>query len=330
MMPYWFHYPFVFLLLLPVWWVLWVLFSRRKQRSFEFSWFEELKKVFRSDSLSYKYYFSLITLAFLLFICLLASPYKRFTEETVEKNGIDIEILFDISYSMTATDLKPSRIDVAKQVFSDFVDGLTSDRVGMIVFAGRPFTSFPLTFDYNFIKEYLKTLTVDTINQWVSGLQWTAIGDAIILGESAFWKEENRQKIMILLTDGEANRWMNPISAIKYLKDKNIKAYTIWVGKTEKTFVTATDIFWNPQKVEVWGVDEESLKEIANQTWGKYYRATSSDALKQIIAEIGKLEKTKIEAKKTMYEHPYETPFLWLLLLVLWGIGILSFRKVKL
>lgn len=116
-----------------------------------------------------------ISISLVLFVLLLASPYQKFTQETVERNGIDIEILFDVSYSMTATDLKPSRLEIAKKVFSDFVNGLTSDRVGMIVFAGKPFTSFPLTFDYHFIQQFLQNLTIDIIDQSMYGLQGTAI-----------------------------------------------------------------------------------------------------------------------------------------------------------
>lgn len=285
--------------------------------------------MYKNDSLFYKIYIALISLSFFFFLVILAWPYTTYSEEKVEKNGIDIQILFDVSYSMTATDLEPNRLEVAKKVFSDFVDTLTSDRVWMVVFAGRPYVSFPLTFDYIFIKDFLSKITSDTINQNVYWLQWTAIWDAMILWESSFHSDEKRQKIMILLTDWEANRWINPLTAIKYIKEKWIKVYTIGVGWDQKTYVSSTDMFWNPQKLEVWWIDEETLKEIAWQTWGKYYRATSPEALSKIVQEIGSLEKTKIEEKKIVFEKSLVFPFVLILCFLMCWVMFLFIRKVK-
>lgn len=324
-----FHHPWVFFLILPFLLLFWYLIFTKVKRSTYFSWFEELRQVYKTDAFLSKIQLATLFIAGIFFFIVLASPYTKYSEQTVEKNGIDIEILFDVSYSMTATDLQPNRLEIAKQVFSEFVDGLTSDRVGMVVFAGRPFTSFPLTFDYAFIKEFLQSIHPDTIDQSVYGLQWTAIWDAMILWEAWFKDDGNREKIMILLTDWEANRWMNPISAIKYLKNKNIKVYTIGVWWTEKTTVVANDAFWNSQKLEVWWVDEETLKKIASETNGKYYRATSSNTLKEIIQEIGSLHKSKIEEKKTVYEKPFVFPFLVILSLLLLLALILRFRNIK-
>lgn len=324
-----FYHPWVFLFLLPFFGLFWYLFITKKKRSVYFSWFEELKKVYKTDSFLSRLQFITLFLSWIIFFFIFAFPYTKYSEQTVEKNGIDIEILFDVSYSMTATDLKPNRLEIAKQVFSEFIDGLASDRVGMIVFAGRPFTSFPLTFDYAFVKEFLKGMQPDTIDQSVYDLQWTAIWDAMILWEAWFQDDNSRERIMILLTDGEANRWMNPISAIKYLKNKNIKVYTIGVWWTEKTTVVANDTFWNAQKLEVWWVDEETLKKIASETDWKYYRATSSRTLKEIIQEIGGLHKSKIEEKKTVYEKPFIFPLLVILFFLLGLAVILRFRNIK-
>lgn len=103
------------------------------------------------------YIFLLLFLSFII-ICMLAGPYKNYSIETQKKNGVDIEIVFDLSYSMIATDITPSRIEVAKKVLHDFIGELSSDRVGMVLFAGQAFASVPLTYDYDFLQEFIKQM----------------------------------------------------------------------------------------------------------------------------------------------------------------------------
>jgi Ca-activated chloride channel family protein len=106
---------------------------------------------------------------------LLANPSSINTSQIEKKNGIDIEILFDISYSMKAEDLSPNRLEIAKDTLVNFISQISSDRVGLTIFAGKPFTSVPITFDYNFLKDYIKNIDVDTINQAYTYLQGTAM-----------------------------------------------------------------------------------------------------------------------------------------------------------
>ncbi|USN58586.1 MAG: VWA domain-containing protein [Candidatus Peribacteria bacterium] len=124
---------------------------------------------------------------------------------------MDIEILLDVSYSMMAEDLAPNRLAVAKEVIHNFVSEQVSNRVGLVVFSGRPFSSLPLTFDYKIIEKIVSRISTDIINQERTNLQGTAIGDAMMLGMDNLEKkdtEENatREKVMILMTDGEANK----------------------------------------------------------------------------------------------------------------------------
>jgi len=129
---------------------------------------------------------------------------------------------------MIAQDILPSRIDVAKKVFSDFIWALESDRVGLILFAGNPFQSVPLTYDYDFLKNFIDDMSVESVDQNNPILQGTAIGDALVLGSGVLSKENpEREKIIILITDGEANRGIEPELALKLLKEKNTKTYTI-------------------------------------------------------------------------------------------------------
>ena len=311
-----FLYPFIlfFLFALPFLWAY--IFISRPSRSIYFSGFEELKKIYVRDSKWYHIQLGVLFFIFTLYIILLARPYRVDFFHTTEKNGIDIQIVFDVSYSMAATDLKPNRLEVAKKVVSDFVDWLESDRVWLVLFAGLPFTSSPLTFDYNFVKDFIREISLDTIRQDIFMLQWTALWDGMLIGEKWFSSETSkREKVMILMTDWEANRWIDPLVALKYLKEKGIKVYTIWVGGLEKTSVETADMFGNPVNIDIGGIDETTLKKIASETWWNYYRATSKDTLEKIFHEIGSLEKTKIQEKKPE-ERKKESNTIFLFLLM--------------
>lgn len=252
----------------------------------------------------------------------------EFEKEKIKKNGIDIQIVFDTSYSMIAEDIKPSRIEVAKNVVSNFVTALEADRVGVVLFAWKPFSSVPLSFDYTFLQSFFSDISVQTIDQDIAHLTGTAIGDALVLAADNLIQDNiEREKIVILMTDGEANKWLDPILALKYLKDKNIKTYTIGVGKDENTFIDIIDRVGFRQKVQIGGVDEETLLKIAHETWWKYYRADSESALDDIFSDIGKLEKKEIEVEKIVLQKPKDREFL-LFLMALYAIMLfLIFRK---
>jgi Ca-activated chloride channel family protein len=231
---------------------------------------------------------------------------------------------------MEATDLEPNRITVARDVISSFLWNLKTDRVWVVVFSGKPFTSIPLTFDYSFLKDYVNSINTETINQNNYMLQWTAIWDAMVMGSYLFdEKSVDREKVMIIVTDWEANKWLQPTEALKLLKDKKIKSYTIWIGWLEKTYVNVSDPLWNIQNVEIWWIDEETLKKIAEETGWIYYRASSKEFFKKIFDDIDKLEKKEIEVEvKKLYETKYEY-FYYILLLLQTMFVLLLFKKVR-
>ncbi|MDD3303147.1 MAG: VWA domain-containing protein, partial [Candidatus Gracilibacteria bacterium] len=296
-----------FLLLIPlIGFVIYIFF--KKKNKIKFSFYEDVKKVYKHSNTYYYIFYVLLVLIIVCYTIILANPNKTNTTEKVNKNGVDIVLAFDISYSMEATDLQPSRMDVARNVISSFLGNLKTDRVGVVIFSGKPFTSIPLTFDYNFLKDYVATLSPETINQNNMSLQGTAIGDAMVMGSYLYDnKSKDREKVMIIVTDGEANKGLDPTTALKLLKDKKIKAYTVGIGGLEKTYTYVTDQFGNQLKAEVGGVDEPTLKKIATETGGKYYRATSQTVFKEIFDEINKLEKKDIQVEtKKVYDTRYE------------------------
>lgn len=327
-----FVYPFFLFLLL---WVggIWMYIIFKKKQGIQLVSYEDIRKVYKTHVWNIYVYFTLLFFIACIFIVILAKPVERNAIEEIEKNGIDIALVFDVSYSMEATDISPSRILVAKKVITQFIDNIKTDRIWFVFFAGKPFISTPLTFDTIFLKKYLDRVTTSTIDQTQSQLQWTAIGDAMLLWERLLEDEKasDRKKVMILVTDGEANVWIDPKIALKMLKEKNIKMYTIWVWWLEKTFVLTPDVFWRTQKLEIGWVDEGTLKKMAQETWWKYYRATSKEAMEQVFEDIGKLEKKNIvvQTRLSQTERFSELAKILIVLQVLL-FGIIFFKKIRL
>ena len=318
-----------FLLLIPlIGFVIYIFF--KKKNKIKFSFYEDIKKVYKHSNTYYYIFYVLLILIIIFYTIILANPNKTNTTEKVNKNWVDIVLAFDISYSMEATDLQPTRMDVARNVISSFLWNLKTDRVWIVVFSWKPFTSIPLTFDYNFLKDYVASLSPKTINQNNMNLQWTAIWDAMVMGSYLYDnKSKDREKVMIIVTDWEANKWLDPTTALKLLKDKKIKAYTVWIWWLEKTYTYVTDQFWNQLKAEIWWVDETTLKNIASETWWKYYRATSQTVFKEIFDEINKLEKKDIQVEtKKVYDTRYEW-FYYILLILQTCFILLLFKRIR-
>jgi len=254
--------------------------------------------------------------------------YGTLEKQIIKKDGIDIQIVLDMSYSMIAEDIKPRRIDAAKQMLSQFVQEIDSDRIWIILFSGKPFQSVPLTYDYDFLQDFIADISVDIVNQSSNvELAGTALWDGLILASDALTREKSeREKVIILITDGEANKWVKPELALRLLKQEGIKTYTIWVGKWEDTTISIP--VWNfIQQIQVSGVDEEILQKISNETGAAYYRADSSRALKQILETIAQLEKTQLEYEIYTTKQYYDILILFLILLFLLPIIYIYFYK---
>ena len=310
-----FLYPLYFIGIIPIVCLLLFLYFK-KTKSINFSGFSDLQKIYGQNSLVYKWYFLLIFFISFVFLSILAHPVNYSSEDTIKKNGIDIKLVFDLSYSMIAEDLKPNRLEVAKDMISLFIDSLETDRVWLVLFSGKPFTSVPLTFDYDFLKGFIADISMETIDRRYWDLWWTAIGDALVLAYDSFDSDDEREKIIILITDGEANTWIDPITALKLLKENNIKTYTIWVWWSEDTFIEYVDDFGFKEKIAVWAVDEDTLIKIATETGWKYFNASSKEALKGIFWSIAELEKKEIEYTTIEKREDAYEPFLYMLILL--------------
>ena len=248
-----------------------------------------------------------------LIVLALMQPQYGFESESVSRQGIDIMIALDVSGTMAAEDFKPNRIKAAQKITEDFISGITDHRVGLVVFAGVALTQCPLTIDYGVLTELLRHTSLGMMKQ-----DGTAIGDAII---NAVYKfnttgKEKRDKVIILLSDGENNAGIDPLTAAKVASDKGIRIYTIGVGSLEGAPVPYykngvkryySDYYGHVQKPQL---DEQLLKDIAYLTKGLYFRATDNEALEQIYKTIATLEKGKIDVNKTML---YSERFYWFL-----------------
>ncbi len=257
-----------------------------------------LNQVYKRSSTNYTILLSLFLVLTFLFFVFLAAPYSTQSTEKIKRNGIDIEIVFDLSYSMIANDIQPNRLEAAKNVLRQFISRVENDRVWLVLFSGKPFQSIPLTYDYTFIENFIWDLQIETINQSRPELQGTAIGDWLVLASDALTRDENeREKVMILITDWEANKWVNPELALKYIKDAGIKVYTIWVWQQWETTIELPSYGWFTQTVRISGVDEEILTKIAEETGWFYERADSEQSFQKILDTIANLEKKELETQ---------------------------------
>jgi len=283
--------------------------------------FEDLQKISKKSwkrfLLPLKNFLVIFALIFL--IIALARPQAVSEKEKINKNGLDIILAIDVSESMLAEDLQPNRIEAAKSYISDFIKKLTSDRVGLLVFAGKPFTQSALTFDYGIIDYYLKEISTKTVNQRMPGFSGTAIGDAILSATNRLKNNKNRTKVLILLTDGDANVGVDPLFASENARTSDVKIYTIGVGDKNGAPIPIGE--QNGQKIysqnpdgslQKTHLDEKTLQQIAQITGGEYFYAGDNVALKNIFEQIQNLEKTDYEGDIVVsYQEKY-----WLFLFI--------------
>jgi Ca-activated chloride channel family protein len=221
-----------------------------------------------------------------------ARPRTTSHGENITTEGIDIVLLLDISGSMLAEDFQPNRIEAAKKVGAEFIEGRTHDRIGLVVFAGESFTQCPMTLDYRVLINLIGQVKMGAIEDG------TAIGMAIAQGVNRLKDSKAKSKVMILLTDGVNNRGeIDPLTASQIAQTYGIRIYTIGVGtRGEAPYPVQTPFGVRYQNMPV-DVDEKTLQKIAEMTGGQYFRATDNRTLKQIYAEIDQLEKTRVEVK---------------------------------
>lgn len=264
----------------------------------------------------------LFSIVFLLSI-VIAHPYKLWSDIEIKKDGIDIVIVMDVSGSMDFTDFSPSRMEVAKLTLTDFISEISSDRVWLIVFSGKPISSQPLTFDYQIINETIVSLSTQIINQNIPGLSWTNIWDALLLSKWLFDTPE-RQKIVILITDWDANSWADPVLSAQVLADDGITIYPIWIGKDTASEVVVNNWFFD-QRQTVPPLNTTRLEKIADVTQGVFFKAADKNTLTAIFQKLEELQTSEITTNVTQYKIDYYTPFMYMLMLLL---SILSFSEL--
>ena len=223
---------------------------------------------------------------------------------TKTTRGIDIVMAIDVSASMLAKDLKPNRLEALKKVAAEFINGRPNDRIGLVEYAGEAYTKTPITSDKNIVLRSLRDIKYNTIIEGGTG-----IGMGLATSVNRLKDSKAKSKVIILLTDGVNNAgFIDPKTASELAVEYGIKTYTIGLGTNgmalSPTAINPNGTFrYSRIKVEI---DEALLKEIAESTSGKYFRATNNKKLKEIYNEINKLEKTEIEERKYYnYDEKY-------------------------
>ncbi len=253
--------------------------------------------------------FVLRTIAIILLIVILARPQSTNSWQNSNTEGIDIMMAMDISTSMLAQDLKPNRLEAAKDVAAAFINGRPHDNIGLVVFAAESFTQCPLTIDHGVLLNLFKGIQPGIIEDG------TAIGLGLANAVSRIKDSQAKSKVIILLTDGVNNTGeIAPVTAAGIAKTFGIRVYTIGVGTKGEApypFQTAYGIQYQNVPVEI---DEPTLKQISATTGGQYFRATDNASLKEIYSEIDQLEKTKISVQQySKKQDEYEK---WAILLL--------------
>ncbi len=246
-------------------------------------------KTYKNRLVHVPFVLRIVTLSMLILVLMRPVSSNRWSEESVE--GIDIMLAMDVSTSMSAVDIQPNRIDVAKEVASKFVSGRKNDNIGLTLFAGESFTQCPLTIDY---RSVLSLIDKSGIEYALNGTlkDGTAIGLGIANAVSRLKDSKAKSKVIILLTDGSNNSGeITPEDAAKIAKEYGIRIYTIGFRTDKEIVETPYGLLNNSE------FDEKTLQSIASVTGGEYFRSSSKSSLIDIYDEIDKLERTKLEIK---------------------------------
>ncbi len=289
--PSWFY----LLLLLPL--IVWALIYLERSNSFGFRYTQtedKQLKLFSTMVLVFRGLLFLSKLAiFVLLVVALAQPFKQEAESPNQKEkGIDLIFVLDVSLSMNAMDLEPDRLSSAKDVISGFVRGREGDRIGLVVYSGEAYSACHLTSDYRLLITKLNEVNGDEL------MQGTAVGVGLGTGVAQLYGDTTTSKAIILLTDGSNNTGnVSPEEAADLAQSEGIRVYTIGVGTNGLAPMPDPSPFgvgYYYTKVEI---DEEILQSISTKTGGKYFRATDSQSLQNVVMEIDKIEK-KIQKKR--------------------------------
>jgi len=318
------------LLLVPALVVVWIFGNRRRRLARERFGDEALLRRLSPDyspaRMAVKFFIRL--LAFIMAVLIIARPQFGSRLEEVKREGVEVVIALDVSNSMLAADIIPSRLERAKQAITQLVDQLREDRIGLILFAGDAYTQIPVTNDYLSAKMFLSAAGPDAVSK-----QGTAIGAAIDLGMRSFTPESDRSRALIIITDGEDHE-ENAVDKAREASQKGIVIHAIGIGSPDGSPIpvrTGGRIDYlkdNQGNTVVSKLNEKGLQEIASVTGGRYVRAsTTSIGLNEIFNDIGRMKKSEINAMMyTEYNEQFLIPAALLFILLVADL-LLADRK---
>jgi len=317
-------YLYLLVVLIPiiVWYILKQKFSVSTITISTLDAFGTFKTSFRNILKHILFVFRILAIAFI--IIALARPQSTNSWQNVTTEGIDIIISMDISGSMLARDFKPDRLEAGKNIAAEFINSRPNDRIGLVVFSGESYTQCPLTTDHAVLINLFKSITFGLINDG------TALGDGIATSINRLKNSNAKSKTIILLTDGVNNAGsVAPVTAAEIAKTFGIRIYTIGVGSLgQAPYPVQTQFGTQIQMINV-EIDEPVLKQIAEMTDGKYFRATNNEKLREIYKEIDKMEKTKIAVKEYKKHKDEFMPFVLIAALLFFAELLLKFLFLK-
>lgn len=251
-------------------------------------------------------FFGVRMIVIALLIAVIARPQSSVSWKNVTKEGIDIVIALDISSSMLSHDFSPNRVGAAKKVAESFIDSRPDDKIGLVIFSREALTESPLTTDHAVIKNLFNDIRIDRPSMRPID-DGTAIGDGLAMAVNRLNGDNNKSKVVILLTDGVNNTGsIAPLTAAEIAKVFGVRVYTIGVGTVGKAYgpsgIIGDQYTYDYVPVQI---DENLLNQIANITGGKYFRATDNESLKKIYSEIDQMEKSKFQVM-SFTERPEE------------------------
>ena len=304
------EYLFLLLLLIPylAWYLLWHLKQAPSISVSTIAPFIHRHKSFRQRLIHLPFVCRLACIA--LAIIALARPQTTDNWSSKNIEGIDIMLCMDVSTSMLAEDLKPNRIEAAKQVAMEFINGRPNDNIGLTLFAGEAYTQCPMTVDHAVLLNLLNGMRVDMAERGLIS-DGTAIGMGIANAVTRLKDSKAKSKVIILLTDGTNNcGQISPNTAADIAKSFGIRVYTIGVGSNGSApypFRVGGQTVYQNIPVEI---DSKTLTAIAAKTDAEFYRASNTSKLREVYKQIDTLEKTKMNVKK--YSKRYEAfcPFM--------------------
>lgn len=308
------HPSFFFILLVIPLYIAWYIW---KHKTLNATMQISTLKPFDGMRQSWRSYFrhvpmALRMLAIVAVVCVLARPQSTYSVRDEKTEGIDIIMSLDISASMLAIDFKPNRLEAAKSVATKFIANRPNDNIGLVVFAGESFTQCPLTTDHAVLTNLMTDVNTEML---ASG---TAIGEGLATAVNRLKESKAKSKVVILLTDGMNNRGaIAPLKASQIAQTFGVRVYTIGVGTRGIAKVPYQTIYGTEYQEEEVEIDEETLTQIANETGGKYFRATNNNSLSTIYEEIDQMEKTILEVREFSKHTEEYLPFAIIAMLLL-------------